>query len=171
MEDLIIKVYSAMVDFYRGDPKRIQHFIKVHSLSRQIGLQEGLDARALYILELAALVHDIGIKPAEAKYHSSMGKYQELEGPAEARTLLTACGVDSEAVERICFLVGHHHTYKDIQGADYQILVEADFLVNIFEDDLPAKSAEAVRGKIFRTAAGRRLLTAMYALPEDNTEA
>lgn len=34
------------------------------------------------------------------------------------------------------YLVGHHHTYKDIDGLDYQILVEADFLVNYFEDGL-----------------------------------
>jgi hypothetical protein len=35
---------------------------------------------------------------------------------------------------RICFLIGHHHTYTKIDGPDFQILVEADFPVNIDED-------------------------------------
>ena len=42
-------------------------------------------------------------------------------------------------VERICYLIGHHHTYKDVDGADYQLLLEADFLVNAYEDALPQK--------------------------------
>ena len=33
--------------------------------------------------------------------------------------------------ERVAYLIGHHHTYDKIEGMDYQILVEADFLVNI----------------------------------------
>ena len=38
-------------------------------------------------------------------------------------------------IRRVEYLVGHHHTYKDIDGLDYQILVEADFLVNILKMD------------------------------------
>ena len=38
--------------------------------------------------------------------------------------------------ERVAYLIGHHHTYDKIEGMDYQILVEADFLVNINEDGL-----------------------------------
>ena len=37
--------------------------------------------------------------------------------------------------ERICYLIGHHHTYDKIDGTDYQILVDADFLVNLYEED------------------------------------
>ena len=35
-------------------------------------------------------------------------------------------------VERICFIIGHHHTYKAIDGLDFQILVEADSGFKIF---------------------------------------
>lgn len=158
------QTFKAMVRYYAGDPARIQHFTKVHAYARFIGLEEGLSEREQYILELTALVHDIGIKPAEAKYGSCMGKYQEQEGPEQVRRLFAGTDVDEKAVERICFLVGHHHTYSQIDGLDYQILVEADFLVNIFEDGLPEKSALSVRDKIFKTRAGIELLNQMYAL-------
>ena len=58
--------------------------------------------------------------------------------------------------------MGHHHTYQNITGADYQILVEADFLVNIYEDELPAENIRIIKQCIFRTPTGIRLLEDMY---------
>lgn len=71
-----------MITYYAADPARIQHFIKVHSFAALIARQEGMDAATLEILEAAAYVHDIGIKPAEQNYGSSAGRYQEELGPA-----------------------------------------------------------------------------------------
>ena len=42
-----------------------------------------------------------------------------------------------EVIDRVCYLVAHHHTYSHIEGKDYQLLVEADFLVNLYEDAEP----------------------------------
>ena len=33
----------AMIEYFGGDAKRIQHFIKVHAFSRLIGESEGLE--------------------------------------------------------------------------------------------------------------------------------
>lgn len=85
-----------------------------------------------------------------------------------ARQMLTEIGYPQEVVDRVCYLVGHHHTYLDMDGMDYQILVEADFLVNLFENASTRKVIRSVDTKIFRTAAGRRILHAMFAL--DGTE-
>ena len=79
-----------MITYYAADPARIQHFIKVHSFAALIARQEGMDAATLEILEAAAYVHDIGIKPAEQTYGSSAGKYQEELGPAPARAMMAA---------------------------------------------------------------------------------
>ncbi|MBU3826478.1 MAG: HD domain-containing protein [Candidatus Anaerobiospirillum merdipullorum] len=163
---IIERTLWAMMDYYRADPKRIQHFIKVHAFARSIGISENLDAHTQYIVELAALVHDIGIKKAEEKYGSSMGKYQEELGPQEAQALLTKIGVAPTDIERICYLVGHHHTYRNIDGIDLQILVEADFIVNIYEDGLAPKAANSVLHKIFTTPSGKRMLCTCFGLDE-----
>ena len=153
-----------MIEFYRGDPARIQHFIKVHSFAKLIGEEEHLDEKLLYILEAAAYVHDIGIRPAEAKFGRCDGKLQEQEGPAEAEKMLKSLGFEQDVIERVSYLVGHHHTYTDIDGMDYQILVEADFLVNILEDGLAKEAALQAYQNIFKTESGKNICQEMFAL-------
>lgn len=163
-EKLLDRLAAEMIKFDKGDPKRIQHFIKVHSFARLIGREEGLDDRTQSILEAAAYVHDIGIIPAEKKYGRNDGKIQEKEGPEHARALLEKLGFDSDAVDRITYLVGRHHTYTDIDGADCQILIEADFLVNLYEDGIDGSGVRGALEKIFRTDTGRRLCMEMFGL-------
>ena len=50
-------------------------------------------------------------------------------------------GFDQDVSERVQYLIAHHHTYNNIDEIDYQILVEADFLVNIMEDGLSKEAA------------------------------
>lgn len=162
----IQKVITQMISYYAGDPKRIQHFIKVYNFAKMIGEAEDLDALTQQILETAAVVHDIGIKLSEEKYKSSAGKYQELEGSPLAEKLLTELEYKRSNVERICWLVGHHHTYNNIQEIDHQILVEADFLVNAFEDNLSQPSIKSVYEKLFKTKTGKWLLETMFLKAE-----
>ena len=155
----------AMIDYNNGDPKLIQHTTKVHAYASMIGKCEGLDEDTLFILESAALVHDIGIRASEKKYGHQNGKLQEQEGPAVAREMLTRLGgFTDHQIERICWLVGHHHTYHVCEDLDYQILIESDFLVNLFEDEESPNAIRAVRKNIFRTESGTRMLETMYGI-------
>ncbi|MCI6234690.1 MAG: HD domain-containing protein [Prevotella sp.] len=157
----------AMIDYNNGDPKRIQHTTKVHAYASMIGRIEGLDEETLFILESAALVHDIGIRASEQKYGHQNGKLQEQEGPAVAREMLTRLGGYSERqIERICWLVGHHHTYHVCEDLDYQILIEADFIVNLYEDNESPHAIRAVRKNIFRTGSGTKMLETMFGINE-----
>ena len=158
----INKVTTAMIDYYQGQPKRIQHFLKVHAYAKLIGEQEGLDKEILDILEVAELTHDIGIKISEEKYNSSAGKYQEVEGPAVAQQMLEDLQYDKAKTDRVCYLIGHHHTYDQIDGIDYQILVEADFLVNLAEEQSSRETIESVKGKIFKTKTGIWLINKIF---------
>lgn len=160
--DKISQLTKEMISFYKGDPKRIQHFLKVHSIAKLIGEGEHLDSETLYILEAAALVHDIGIRPSEKKYGRCDGKLQEQEGPAPAKELLTFLDFEAESIERICYLIAHHHTYTQVDGIDYRILLEADALVNIYEDNLPADAANSLAKTVFRTDTGIRIYEEMY---------
>lgn len=156
------RVIDAMIEYYSNDPRRIQHFIKVYGLAKAIGELEGLDDKLQEILEVASIVHDIGIKVSEQKYQSSAGNYQQLEGPPVAREMLGRLGYEEELIERVCYLIAHHHTYNNMDGLDYQILVEADFLVNISEDNMSEKQIESIKQSIFRTHTGNTFLARMY---------
>ena len=127
----IDRLYMEMIHYYQGDPKHIQHFVKVHDLSRLIGQSEGLDEDTMHVL-------------------------------AAAREMLTALGFQERVIRRVEYLVGHHHTYKDIDGLDYQILVEADFLVNYFEDGLDKEHIKKSAEKIFKTETGKKIVKDMF---------
>lgn len=161
-------LFMDMIVYYDGDPKRIQHFTKVHSYARLIGIGEELDDASLFILEAAAYTHDIGIRVAEEKYGRCDGKLQEQEGPIIAQKMLSQLGFENYIVERICFLIGHHHTYDNIDGLDYQILVEADFLVNLYEDDAGNRAIDKAYKRIFKTETGKKIFRLMFRYEEED---
>lgn len=158
IDDLIME----MVKFYSGDSHQIQHFIKVHSYSKLIGSRENIDPQLMKVLEAAAIVHDIGIKPAMEKFGRGDGKLQEQEGPPLAEEMLTRLKFNNDVIERVCYLVAHHHTYKNIDGIDYQILIEADFLVNLHEHKQGKEVGESVYNNIFKTETGKILCKQMF---------
>lgn len=156
------RVIDAMIRYDSGDPKRIHHFLKVHAFARQIGLTEQLDETAQFTLETAAVVHDIGIRKAKEVYGSSAGPYQEELGPALAEELLAALNWPREVIDRVCYLVAHHHTYTNVDGLDYRILLEADALVNLYENNSPAEVQQNFYQNVFRTEAGKSLCRNLY---------
>ena len=164
--ELKSRVKEKMIEYYAGDARRIHHFLKVHSFAKLIGEMEGVTGEELEILEVAALVHDIGIKPAEERYGKGHcgGKLQEQLGPEPARKMLTELEFDEDIIDRVCFLIAHHHTYEGAQGLDWQILLEADFLVNAFEDSLSKESIKSFRDKVFKTKTGIKMLEEMYGV-------
>ena len=65
-------------------------------------------------------------------------------------------------MDKVCYLIAHHHTYKGIDNAPYRILVEADFLTNIYDDHISPELARNIKEKIFRTKSGIRMFEEMY---------
>lgn len=155
-------VLNSMIEYFGSDVRRINHALKVYGFASAIGLGEELEPHAMEIIEIAAALHDIGIPVAKAKYGSCIGKYQEIEGPPLAREILQRLKVNSETIDRVCYLIGNHHTYTKIDGIDFQILVEADFLVNIFEDEMSQQTIESIGKKTFKTATGLSILKSIY---------
>lgn len=167
MKDILNNLISEMIEYEKGNPRRVQHFLKVHAFAKIIAEQEGLDERTQDTLEIAAVLHDIGIKPSVKKYGSNAGNYQEIEGPPVARVLLKKYNVSDEIMERVSFLIANHHTYGSIQAVDYQVLIEADFLVNIYEDSMKPSQIESIRDRLFKTRTGIHLLETMFLSQED----
>ena len=157
-------VSAAMIAYYQGEIHSINHFLKVYGFAKTIGEKEGLDPANLEILEVAALMHDIGIKVSLEKYQSSDGTYQQIEGPPLAKAMLTGLDYPSDLTVRVCWLIAHHHDYPSVQELDHQILVEADFLVNAYEQNLSEESLRGGYTGIFKTHTGRELFQALYGL-------
>ena len=84
-----------------------------------------------------------------------------------AREMLDSLEFPADVTDRVCFLVGHHHTYTGIDGMDYQILVEADFLVNLFENETQQAPRREALKRIFKTGCGRTLCRVMFGLEEE----
>lgn len=153
---------KAMTAFYRGDPARVQHFMKVNAYSALIARLEGMDGKNQFILEAAAYTHDIGIRPAEEKYGSSNGRLQEKLGPPAARELLNRLGFEDEVIKRVCDMISRHHTYTGIDSPELQILIEADFIVNLFEENADENTVDTAIIKIFRTGSGTALAKTIF---------
>lgn len=164
----LIDIINYMVQYEKGCAKRINHFLKVHSFAKIIAENEKIDEKTSFLIEIASILHDIGIRASLEKYNSSAGKYQQIEGPALAEKILNDFGFKKDFIERICFLIAHHHEYDKIDGIDYQILIEADFLVNIFEDELNKENVLNIK-KQFKTKAGLELIETMF-LSEDTSK-
>ena len=161
---MINKLHAEMIKLYAGDPKRIQHFCKVHSYAKLIAELENVDEKTRFILETAALTHDIGIHICEQKYGDCGGKLQEQEGPGLAQQLLAKLRFPEDVSTRVQYLIAHHHTYDNIDGIDYQILVEADFLVNIMESDLSKEATLKAYHTIFKTTCGKTICKEMFGI-------
>lgn len=152
------RLTQAMCQWEAAVPDRIHHFIKVHGFARQIGQMEQLSPADLFVLEAAALTHDIGIKPAIEQTGACPGPLQERLGPPEAEAMLQVLHFPQEVIDKVCFLIAHHHTTQGVNSAPWQILLEADFLVNMIEGHMRSEAIDTYRDKVFRTAEGLRLL-------------
>jgi len=160
----IAELIAAMIEYLDGNLHEIEHMLKVYAYAKTIGELEGLDAAVQRRLEIAAVVHDIGIPRAMEKYGCDAGPYQEELGPGEARKLLERLGCEAESIDRVCALVGRHHTYANVDGPDCRILLEADFLVNAANKKLDSAAIAAAREAFFRTRAGIDLLNKCFGL-------
>lgn len=80
------------------------------------------------------------------------------------KSFLEKLEFETDISERVQYLIAHHHTYNNIDGIDYQILVEADFLVNMYEDNLSKEAVLKAYDSIFRTEYGKKICKDMYLL-------
>lgn len=156
------EIIMSMIKYFGNDVKRINHALKVYSFAEIITNSESLSQTEKEVVKFSAILHDIGIKEAEIKYNSTAGKYQEIESPPIARQILKKNKILDDTIERVCYIIGNHHSYQKIDGIDFQIIIEADFIVNIFEDSLNDDSIKSIYDKYFRTEKGKELLKILY---------
>ncbi len=158
-EDLLKDRVAVEMKKYLGtDFRRIGHAARVASFAEKIGRAERAD---LAVVLCAAYLHDIGIKNAEKKHHSSAAKYQEKEGPPVARKILEDLGAQEPLIEQVCDIVAHHHHPGEKETKEFKCLFDADMLVNMLDcqgkNDLEPDEFKAKLSRIFLTDPGRRI--------------
>ena len=57
-------------------------------------------------------------------------------------------------VNRVAYLVGHHHRPEQINGIDYQILIEADYIVNASENGYSQQAIRSFMEHTMKTVFG-----------------
>ncbi len=163
---LIAQCAEKMTAFLGGSRRDINHFLKVWSYTRAIAMAEGVDSHTLFILEITAIVHDISCKSLRERFGFSDGKKQEEESPELLEAFFSSLDIDERDRKRIIFLVSHHHTSEGVDAPDWQILLEADYLVNAGEHNDTRQSILSAEKNLFRTETGIRLLRNVYSLSE-----
>ena len=149
------RVAIEMKRSFKSDFKRIGHATRVARYAERIGKIEGGN---LAVILSAAYLHDIGIVEAEKKHQSTAAKYQELEGPPIAASILIKLGAKEALVEEVCDIVGHHHHPRSDETINFKAVYDADLIENIDQKQKenpvePAKLAERIE-KLFLTPGG-----------------
>ena len=157
------QIIKKMVDYSDGNIPDINHFLHVWAYAKTIAELEGIDEKTKYIIETAAIIHDIACPLCREKYGNTNGKYQEKEGAALAEEFLSGTGMTKEQIERVAYLVAHHHTFSGIDGIDYQILIEADYIVNACERGYSRHNIENFIKKFVKTKSGTELLRSVLS--------
>ncbi len=155
----IEQIISEMKEIFKEVPYGIDHTMKV--LKNAVDIIEGEDLiqDQRELISIVAILHDIGAIEAQKKFGSMEGKYQEEEGPAIAREILERVGYDHAKTERICYIVGNHHTPSKIDDVYFQIQWEADLMESIEYLDI-FNDKEKLKGFIdenFKTVTGKKL--------------
>lgn len=160
----VSEIATKMIVYSDGNFHDINHFMKVYAYAKVIGECEKLDCKTQSVLEVAAIIHDIACPLCREKYGNTNGHHQETEGAFLAEEFLKDSGYSDDFIERVIFLVKHHHTFNNITGMDYQILIEADYIVNADENNYSEANIRNTMERIFKTDTGISLLKSIYKL-------
>ena len=152
-------IIQQMKEIFKDLPFGIDHTLKVLKNAEDIMDGENVSLQERELISIVAILHDIGAVEAKRKYDSIEGIYQEKEGPSVARKILAHEALGSDDVERICYIIGNHHTPSRINGLDFQIQWEADLLENLTIMD-KQKEQQKIKKCIdenFKTPTGKKI--------------
>jgi HD superfamily phosphodiesterase len=149
-------VWAAVESYFGSDAPRIEHARQVHRYACEILETHSADRQ---VVEAAAMLHDIGIPEAERKHGSAAGPWQELEGPPIAREILERLGAAPGLIDQVAAIIAAHHSPGEVNTPEFDVIWDADWLVNLPAQSPQADAAERARqiARIFRTARGRVL--------------
>lgn len=151
-------LHSALC-YEEGHPRRTQHILKVYALVKLFGEQEKVSVEEQQILQAAAILHDIAIKHCKEHYNGDASlSNQKRAAPLLVAQFLESANYLPSYIPKVIDLVVHHHDYSDPKSRLLQLLMEADLIVNCYENPPDHQKADFIKG-IFRTDRGKELLS------------
>ncbi|MCP4481696.1 MAG: HD domain-containing protein [bacterium] len=161
MDNYEFLLITELENYFGNDLKRINHAMKVLNFAKAIMQKEGGDS---HIIVPSAILHDIGIKECERKYNSVAGELQEKESPLVALEILRKIAYPDSYISEIIEIISHHHSIGMVKTLNFQVLFEADWLVNLGEDykDVNRIQKETMINNNFQTKAGMHLVKILY---------
>lgn len=133
MEYVKGRIVASLAQCFGNDFRRINHALEVLKYAENI-MEKG-EKCDYEVLIACALLHDVGIKRSEELHGYNNGKTQEEYGPPVAGALLNDMGFPPEKIEKVCLIIGNHHSPSRYDYAELKILKEADRIVNKMEGD------------------------------------
>ncbi len=95
------------------DPETRAHSVRVAQLATDMGIEEGLDYRALKTLCLAALLHDIGkVDVDQELLHAPRKLTQEEKKVVDRHTIHGARKIQGRRFKKVREIVRRHHDYQ-----------------------------------------------------------
>ena len=160
----VSQIMEKMIKASGGNIHDIEHLVKVWSYAKTIGELEALSPETQFLLETEAITHDIACPVCREKYGNANGKLQEKESPELIKHFFAEMDLTETQKDRISYVVGHHHTYEGVDGLDWQILLEADYIVNASENSYTKENILNFMNQHTKTAAGKRLIREVFCL-------
>jgi HD superfamily phosphodiesterase len=127
------KITKLLTDYFENDFRRITHALEVLKHSEMI--LEKTENYDYEVVVASALLHDIGIKKSEELLGYNNGRTQEEYGPPIAQNLLDSVGFPPDKIQRVCEIIGNHHSRSRHDYVELKVLKEADRIVNKLEGD------------------------------------
>ncbi len=127
------KIAKLLIDYFGNDFRRINHALEVLKYAENI--MENSENCDYEVLVASALLHDVGIKKSEELFGFNNGKTQEEYGPPIAASLLESISFPPEKTQKVCEIIGNHHSRSRYDYVELKILKEADRIVNKLEGD------------------------------------
>ncbi len=152
------RLLGELKEYFGADIKRINHARGVLGYAEEILRKEGGDWN---IVVPAAILHDVGIKIAEEKYGLSAGNLQEKEGPPVAKKILLRLGFKKDEIQEICRIIRYHHSPGKINSLNFNLILDADWLVNLNEIKEKNKQEEIIKN-VFTTETAKRIAKKVY---------
>jgi len=159
---MIAQVLSEMTRILKHDRAQVEHAMKVYVYASIIGDLEGLQGDQLRALRAAAILNDIVLPECLDREGEWNGELQRRYGEPMVREVLARLGYDRYA-DQVAYLVGrsHHFLEEMHENLGLQILIEANFLVNL-SDGTCTEKPEDVYNRYFATATGRAMMKDLF---------